>query len=446
MLDFSTDGPVPAVPGYFIEQWPYFLDHFQSNILKSNNRAFCSLVFVEFTNLQQQEIIKNWLAHWASNVTSARQQLDNSKNPDALFVNCHISREGLKDLNINMANQLQFPEEHYDDIFELTNDKQNKEEAFDATFHLMISVAHNNKHVINEFIEQTMVQGWVAAGIQTSIHIETGAVQQANGYFVEAFGFRDGISQPEAIKETNLDEGEKWEPGRHLPLFFCAFEKQDQKDYGAFAVYLKIRQHKNIFEENIDKIIPHIHDEGIDKRELAAAYLMGRFKDGTPVLFTNRPTGGNESNDFDYNDDPHRMKCPGFAHIFKAHPRDPNNEKRRIIRRSIPFEASDGLHFLCYQNNIEEQFLHIYKNWICHPQQPGGRTDLGKDLLMCGDEDIPEVYSEPKLKPLPRIWGDDSRIVFANMHGIRLKKPTTVTGIGFFFVPSLFFLKNIQQL
>ncbi len=149
--------------------------------------------------------------------------------------------------------------------------------------------------------------------------------------------------------------------------------------------------------------------------DLLAAKLVGRWRSGTPLA--KAPKRDNRSsrdrsrdNAFDYNDDPEGEKTPRFAHIRKMYPRDDerfNDDRRRIIRRGIPFgrtfdpsagrghgvDDDRGLLFNAYMASIEEQFEFLQQAWANFAQFPSvvfedNRTDgpdpiIGEDPAQC---------------------------------------------------------------
>ncbi|MEX5669215.1 hypothetical protein ABFV57_30570, partial [Pseudomonas neuropathica] len=85
-----------------------------------------------------------------------------------------------------------------------------------------------------------------------------------------------------------------------------------------------------------------------DAEELLAAKLMGRWRDGTPLVSS--PTAPNtalsKSDNFGYAlDDPDGLKCPFSAHIRVTNPRDQvlnhlitlTGGVPRVIRRGTPY-------------------------------------------------------------------------------------------------------------
>jgi deferrochelatase/peroxidase EfeB len=108
--------------------------------------------------------------------------------------------------------------------------------------------------------------------------------------------------------------------------------------------------------------------------EKLAAYLMGRWRNGTPV--DENPHHDDDhtlhkSNNFDYEPREAHDKCPFAAHTRKMRPRaDLENDHAVIIRRGIPYgpEVSEtekamkqstkdrGLLFACYQSDLRNGF------------------------------------------------------------------------------------------
>jgi len=79
-------------------------------------------------------------------------------------------------------------------------------------------------------------------------------------------------------------------------------------------------------------------ETGVDGTELAGAFAIGRFRDGTPVVVQKIP-GLHEDDQFNFSfsDDPEGGRCPYHAHIRKLNPRDDASHARqhRIARRGI---------------------------------------------------------------------------------------------------------------
>jgi deferrochelatase/peroxidase EfeB len=126
------------------------------------------------------------------------------------------------------------------------------------------------------------------------------------------------------------------------------------------------------------------------ERELIAAKLMGRWRNGTPLVLSpdsDEPVPGHQLNEFDYAPGPgHRAfyddsaggRCPIGAHIRRMNPRGSKvmgiPHSRRILRRSMPYgrsihdpdaprEEERGLigYFMC--GDLEMQFEFIQRVW-----------------------------------------------------------------------------------
>jgi Dyp-type peroxidase family len=142
------------------------------------------------------------------------------------------------------------------------------------------------------------------------------------------------------------------------------------------------------------------------------------------------------------------LVCPHAAHIRKMNPRDQPTDlgdqfdtlTRRILRRGIPFGpplanplAGDdgverGLHFLCYQTSIEEQFEKLQQDWANNPQAPlvgGHDLIMGQDRARRRTFDLftPDGSSQQTLTA-PQQW-------------------VMPTGGGYFFTPSISAIRDV---
>lgn len=206
----------------------------------------------------------------------------------------------------------------------------------------------------------------------------------------EHFGFKDGISQPDPSK---------------LPLFLLGQIPSGNDPWGkqvsalppwaqnaSLVVFRILSQDVAAFRDFAAK---HAGDVGLDPESLQAK-LVGRWKSGAPLATA--PSGDNPmqatTNAFNYSDDPDGVNTPCFAHIRKANPRAqqppgaPDSEKRRILRRGIPYgpplpiegaspddlAAERGLLFFCAQASIENQFEFLQRVWCNDANFPHGPT------------------------------------------------------------------------
>jgi Dyp-type peroxidase family len=140
------------------------------------------------------------------------------------------------------------------------------------------------------------------------------------------------------------------------------------------------------------------------------------------------------------------LTCPRAAHIRKINPRDHDSNlgdpfdtlRRRVIRRGIPYgpslppgSADDGvdrgLHFLCYQTSIEEQFEVLQSGWANSVFNPSPR---GHDMLI--------GQTETGSREIELLAPDGAaHIVTAPMEWV------VTTGGGYFFAPSVSAIRDV---
>src|SRR5436190_18877245 len=155
------------------------------------------------------------------------------------------------------------------------------------------------------------------------------------------FGYKDGIAQPQIEGAPGHDRADM-QPQAGVGDFLLGRdyvntyggnyleaippELGDNATYGAF---LMLRQDVRAFE----KFITHRADRWELDRELVAAKLLGRWRNGTPLTLVpdgSRTLPGDQLNDFDYApgpgheafyDDADGRRCPIGAHIRRLNPR-----------------------------------------------------------------------------------------------------------------------------
>ena len=200
------------------------------------------------------------------------------------------------------------------------------------------------------------------------------------------------------------------------------------------------------------------------------ALIVGRWPSGAPIM--RAPTADNPvlgqcplaNNDFLYAVDtpPPELKpqqppaslsfptasedadgfiCPHAAHIRKVNPRDQDSDKgtkfdtltRRILRRGIPYGApaanplvddgvDRGLHFLCYQTSIIEQFELLQTDWANNFNNP---KPGGLDLI------IGQTPGQPRSFELDTASGGSTTLSAPPLAFV------VATGGGYFFAPSI---------
>lgn len=283
------------------------------------------------------------------------------------------------------------------------------------------------------------------------------------------FGYTDGISQvtikggPEPAFPDHQEPCEPW-------LFVLSDEAENYylpdppelSRNSSFAVFKLIQQDvvgfENFLQSQKDKIDP----------ELLAAKLMGRWRNGTPLVLSPDTDSPGEAikfdqlNNFGYvnadgSGDPKGLRCPIGAHIRRVNPRDQpitgqgrpggSNNSHRLIRRGMPYgptyvagQPDDGIErgLLGYfiGSNIENQYEFVLKQWVNDAEFVGGvrMNPKSKDAII-GNNDPTESIFEIRLPDHPQ--------------------PIKITGIPNFlttkaaaycFLPSITALKFIASL
>lgn len=245
---------------------------------------------------------------------------------------------------------------------------------------------------------------------------------------------------------------------------------------GSFLVYRRLRQDVAGFRIWLHEQAAALADfpgfEGLSRQQAAdrlAAKLVGRWPSGAPLSRApdhDIPALGRDpmrNNDFRFDDDaasrahperelpplPHAVadslgaRCPVGAHIRKVNVRDQASDiggtsatyARRILRVGVPYgkplpdnftaeeaAADRGLLFLSIQASIEDQFEFLQARWMnsgSRPRAPGGHDMLVGQVA--GERRCP-LFS-PDLRQSAEVRSTRSFV--------------TMTGGGYFFVPSL---------
>lgn len=262
---------------------------------------------------------------------------------------------------------------------------------------------------------------------------------------LEHFGFVDGISQPIFIREeweryrTKQVGRLLWDPATRLDLILVDDPNgQPGRSFGSYMVFRKLAQDVGRFAENVKNLAEALT---IDE-DTAAAWTVGRFKDGTPVSQTHQ-AGLGPINNFNFESDQSGVRCPFHSHIRKVNPRGENDfgaetpdTENRIARRGMPYgELGDpdvGMLFMCFQSSLVKQFELIQINW-------SNFGDFGK--LRAGVDPISgqaNSWERDKHPNWPKKWGEQDL----------LRHPwqscVTMRGGAYFFAPSPSFLLRIS--
>ncbi|MDB4988162.1 MAG: cytochrome [Myxococcaceae bacterium] len=252
----------------------------------------------------------------------------------------------------------------------------------------------------------------------------------------EHFGFRDGIAQPVVrgsgdpeLAHSSIAAGEILLG--HRDGYGNVAQITESHEGFSFALngsYMVLRQ----LEQDVEAFWRYCAAraaEGSMSPVAVAAKMVGRWPSGAPLVrcpeADPHPHGRSDEDDFGYfevgpDNDGYGSRCPFGAHIRRAHPRDwglgaDAAESRRlsglhrIMRRGRPYgpvlagsmlpeqlleaalgaktpddadeqpndraPAARGLHFMCFNANIERQFEFIQQQWCKNPKFAGQHSD-----------------------------------------------------------------------
>jgi deferrochelatase/peroxidase EfeB len=330
----------------------------------------------------------------------------------------------------------------------------------------------------------------------------------------EPFGFADGISQPLidwqrqqstnphdrfgysnclAVGEVVLGYPNEYQQYTARPLIDPqqdklatilpdAEEQPTLKDFGRNGTYLVLRQLGQdvpAFWQFVDKAAG---SEPKNREQLAAA-MVGRNRDGTPLVTKSAETipgipEDDDINHFTYETDPAGHKCPVGAHVRRANPRTgdlpgkvtgwwswflkisgyglnweeedlvASTRFHRLLRRGRSYgskllpedaikpnapTAERGLQFICLVGNIMRQFEFVQNAWIANSKFAGLQQErdplLGhRKPLMTGE--VTDQFHHPESAgPMQKTC--------------HLPQFITVRGGAYFFMPGLRTLKYI---
>jgi Dyp-type peroxidase family len=445
-----------------------FLQQLQGNILKPHGREYTLLVLLRFRHHRKEAC--NWLGNLVSTglITSAWEQfkqtrdfrrgLGAGKTFGSVFLSAQgyvrlgIPQENLPRLFIEAPDRDPLPKVHFRDGMAAARTELNDPPrdawgiAYQEELHAMLLLADDDVdrlHDVGKRVEAGL------DGIATVIGREHGrALRNADGKAIEHFGYADGISQPlflsRDLARARADHGvTSWDPSAPLGLVLLSDPLAPLPDcFGSYLVYRKLRQNVSGFRHARAQLAKEMNP-AYPNEELAGAFAVGRFEDGTPVVLSSCPTG-KASNNFNYSSDPGGSRCPVHAHIRKVNPRGgtiklgstlAQERNHRIARRGVPYENErhKGLLFMCYQRDISRQFAFLQKQWANNIEFP--HPDTGIDPLI---GQLPKKH-DPPYQTWPSDWDLDPSKPF-DFHGF-----VTLRGGEFFFAPSLAFLSNAEE-
>ncbi|MCB0569790.1 MAG: Dyp-type peroxidase [Phaeodactylibacter sp.] len=424
------------------------LSDVQANILKSNKHVFTLYCFLTFKEGKKQEI-----AAWLESIplTSAQEQIDQGvedQEVNSNAISLLLSYNGFQYFCCPRDFVLLFPErdDNSTAFKEGLRERCPKafgggnirfvEDSFEKPLDALILIATNDndekiKSLINEpndnqqiglrslFTENTGLEESKSEDFFESCHIEIGMrnPEGTNEKPRDWFGFNDGISNPLFFPS----EKPGYSPAQPAELGTILRRNPYSQKYGcgSYAVFLKLEQNQEAFSDLASRYATKMKI-GV---ELAAAHMIGRRKDGTPLHSSYKYPGNakKDLNDFDFSNDEDGAVCPLNAHIRKANPRD--LKQNRITRRGkiygTPNSPKKGILFLSYQRDLMD-FEDIINRGLTASNYDGKTT--GKDWLFYETDELGKIFGYFSADNTP--------------------KPVQFRGGQYFFSPAISFVKG----
>lgn len=456
-----------------------FLRGVQGNIIRGHGRDHTAHVFVRFgANVPG---VRAWIAKFAGGpLTSADEQHNQTRayrsaggdgEPLGGFL---LSHTGYAALGIPEAARPTDPffragmKQHNSVQQDIINDPppEKWEPQFQGDIHAMVLLADDNRDRLGVSAD-TVCAELAAAGAET--FVERGDILRFDfgpprGLLeIEHFGHQDGVSNPRMVVKDILEEKEKrgstnWNPEAALNLVFVQ-EPGSIDRLGSYMVFRKLEQNVRAFHDAkvaLAKLL-NIDVDG------AAGLMVGRHRDGTPLMPTVTPDAAADPNDFNYSLDRPAVGaaarvCPFHSHIRRTNPRGdvphyigaPETFERsmRIARRGITYGARPrlydpdpsalpskdvGLLFMCFQSSLRQFAI----------QQSGSDSDVFPfNTAFTGLESVIGQAADPaNVRPQPWPFRDpnDPQATrdFKMMDFVKMR------GGEYFLAPSIPFLHSL---
>ncbi|MDQ4133126.1 MAG: Dyp-type peroxidase [Actinomycetota bacterium] len=391
----------PQLPARRMAPSALELAEIQGNLLRGYSHPSAAYVFVRVDDATGG---RGWLGGLVDHVTTAEPWADTPETT----LNLSFTWRGLAALGVDQPILDSFPEEFREGMAaraELLGDRgPSAPDQWEPGFgtgeaHVLVSLHASGPQALDQRA------GWLLDGITGSggavdvVHV-TPAANLPDGR--DHFGFSDGIGRP-AVQGSGVEP----RPGDGLPEkgggwrsirpgeFLLGHEDEDGglpqapappfDRNASFEIYRQQYMDVARFRSFVTDAARHYPGGP----ELLAAKIVGRWRDGTPlVLSPDRPdpaiAGDPERvNAFRYEDDRQGLRCPLGAHIRRTNPRDDDgffggllSNRHRIIRRGRPYgpplpegvtedDGEDrGLVFRCFNASIARQFETIQSLWV----------------------------------------------------------------------------------
>lgn len=494
------------------------LEDLQANILKGHGRRFAYHIFLQ---LQTPKIdqAKRWISEFATTrITSAlrlekgRQRFKATGADGGAVFTLSMSASGYAALGFTPD---QFPQEQETPANSIVKDQPafangakasaaklgdgdvqvDWEAPFRNSVDILIIVADDQPQKALKLAEVLIAElkAFSTLLLNQKGHVLYRTVGLTEPVNIEHFGYADGISHPLYYKDEIEAQAstKNWNDQEPLNLVLVRDPNgRDNNSCGSFLVFRKLEQNVKGFMDAEERSVPIKDSDGVVNKDLPGAMMVGRFRNGNPLVTSDGltgeiRTGSHISNDFDYGNDPppepdpldpmYSSRCPFFAHTRITNPRSDIKvvpasfvHSVRLTRRSIPYQdvsrfgdrqedlvtptdeqlnkkrptKGGGLLFMSYQAHIGKQFEFIQNNWANHGHIAG--RNIGQDGVIGQSSPVPPglPFNPPKPDLMPRTlpgqWGlpVDAKGKEITFGGFIKSK-----GAEYFFTPSISFLK-----
>ncbi|HEY7395012.1 MAG TPA: hypothetical protein VH559_09215 [Gemmatimonadaceae bacterium] len=404
----------------------------------------------EFLSFANRDAGRAWLAGIVDKVGTGASV--GSDSPDARWVTVGFPWHGLRMLGVDEASLANFPEEFREglaaraDIVGFTGASQ--------PAHWDNGLAEPSLHAIAILFARDAAERDRAAEAHRAYLSEIGAVTLLSFLDLEAisppgeprehFGYLDRLSEI-PIEGT----GPEPTPGSGPPVkageFFLGYADESGATpempnpelfrNGSYVAYLRMQEHVGAFRDFL-----RAQAETPEAQELVAAKLMGRWRDGAPLVLSpdhDDPELGADlerTNDFNYAEmDPRGYRCPVGAHIRRMNPRDTVDglQRHRLIRRggtygpALPEAAPDdgvdrGIAAFLGCASLSRQFEFAMNVWANDPTFKDLKNE--RDPII-GTHDGTFDMTIPKRPVRKKVTG--------------LPAFTTIRGGAYFFLPGI---------
>jgi deferrochelatase/peroxidase EfeB len=311
------------------------LRDFQANILKAHGRDFSYHIFLRLDPAKVAET-KAWISKFANTrMTSAwtleqgRRAYKTSGADGGAVFTLSLSATGYFALGFNVD---QLPKEQETPANSIVRDEaafangakgsaarlgdgvvqSDWDEPFRGNVDVLIIVADDRPdkawQLADDIVREVAAFGTVL--LNQKAHVLQRRVGASGLLNIEHFGYADGVSQPLFFKVDIDAQGcrEHWDDQEPLNLVLVRDPQgQDINSFGSFLVFRKLEQNVAGFMDAEEKRMPVIKDgEGIVNRDLPGAMMVGRFRNGNPLITSGGNTGSPQAglkmaNDFNYN-------------------------------------------------------------------------------------------------------------------------------------------------